>query len=254
MPYLVFGAAVVALPRELVRRPFPARTDARGVLAYSGWIAIAMGVAAVYERLDIVLLGWFRAPEEVGVYSAALALATIPDFVVGCVATVLHPRVMPAWVAGEFGRLRRHYLRWAAPLAVLGATGATVLAGGLVPMLLSARYVAAVPLFQVVVLGVLFSAVVTPLPSALLAMAAPARTLAIASVALASGLVVGLALIPAFGAAGAAAMFVIGRVLVGVMVMYLGSRMERAGRDAHAWPARGPLHAGPVAEARGVAE
>jgi O-antigen/teichoic acid export membrane protein len=242
VPYLVFAAGVRFLPRELVRRPFGHRADAVGVLDYSRWIALAMGLAAVYERVDIVLLGYFRAPEEVGVYSAALALATIPDFVVGCLATVLHPRVMPAYVNAEFGRLRRQYLRWAVPVAAVAVIGVFAVGGWLVQALLTARYVEAVPVFEYLAVGVLFGAVVTPLPSALLAMVAPLQTVAVTALGLGVTLTAGMLVIPAFGAPGAALMFVATRLLLGATVAYLGLRVERAtGGDARGEPPLRPV-------------
>jgi O-antigen/teichoic acid export membrane protein len=234
VPYVVFALGVCLVPREL-RRPSAIRArDLADVLAYVKWLLLGFAVAAVFDRVEVMLLGYFSGPAGVGIYSAALALATIPDFLTGCAATVLHPRVVPAYTRGEFGAFARQYLRYAIPAGILALAGALLLGGVVLEAFFSQRYVSAIPLFRVLVLGTVFWAVVSPMPAALLAMVAPRRMLGLNIGALAASTAAGLVAIPSFGPGGAAVAFVAVRILLGGWLLLFARRILREG------PASGP--------------
>lgn len=224
-PFLVFLVGLLLLPKEWSWWPLPRRHDVVAIFHYSKWLVVSFIAAALYERVDVLLLGHFRTMEEVGVYSAALTLATLPDFIVGCLTTVLHPRIVHLYAAGQFAAFNRRYWSWALPIAGLVAVVALLFGDFLIRALLTARYVAAIPVFQVLVLGTLFWGAVTPVSSSLLALVVPQRIVLVTASALVLMSLLGSVLIPIFGFMGAAVLVVSVKVVIGVWLVILARRL-----------------------------
>lgn len=239
-PYLAFVVGIFLMPREWTWLPFPRRSDVTEVFQYSRWLLLSFLVASLYERTDLLLLGHFRTTEEVGVYSAALTLATLPDFIVGCLITVLSPRIVQLHAAGQLPAFTRRYWRWAIPVAGLAAVGTLLLGGWLIRTLLTERYVAAIPAFQVLVVGTLFWGAVTPVASSLLALVAPQRIVFVTVSALVGMGLFGSLLIPAFGFMGAAGLVVGMKVTVGIWLVVLAHQV--LSQTPAAAPQDEPLH------------
>ncbi len=226
-PYVAFAVGWVLLPGDMGRPSIPRRGDVADVFRAARWVAAATAVGAVYERLDLFLLARFRSKTEVGLYGGAMFLASIPDFIDGCAQTVLAPKVAPAHAAGRFNHLNRLYLQVAIPLGLLAAFAALGLGRWGVEAFLSAEYAGSSGVFELLVMGTLFNLVVTPLSSALLNYVAPRASAAVTAGGLAIVAIGGLALIPRFGAMGAAGVIVTARVFVGTTVAVLAWRIGR---------------------------
>jgi PST family polysaccharide transporter len=250
--YAVFSAGLLLLPRDALRIVRTNRCDLAEVFHYSKWMVLSTGIAAIYERVDVFLLGYFGGSEQVGIYAAALTLAIIPEFVAGAVATVFYPKVVPLYVHREFLAFARRYVHWAVPAALAAAMGAYLLGGMVIPLLFSARYVAAIPLFQILVLGTLFTAIVTPLHAALVAMVFPWRMVPVTAAGLLAMLAGGSVVIPAAGPVGAAVLVGIVRIGVGAAVLLLTQAVLRSNepltegvtREVSAWSEEGRPESG----------
>lgn len=241
-PYVAFGFAWLMLPRDVATPAAPHRQRLGDIMHYSKWMVAAMMMAAIYERLDLFMLSWFRGPHDVGIYAGAMALALIPDFVNGAVQTVLAPRVAPAHAAGTFAGLQRQYLTYAVPLGAAAVAGAMLLGGPVMQGFLSVRFAESVPAFKILVLGTLFDVVFLPLPTALLNFVAPRTVTAVTFLGLLLVSVGGLAVIPRFGVTGAALLILAARVTIGVVILLLARGIE-VQSPAHYPAAAGPLPA-----------
>jgi O-antigen/teichoic acid export membrane protein len=164
----------------------------------------------------------------VGVYAAAFTLAIIPEFVAGAVGTVVQPRIVPLYSSGTLRDFARRYLRWAVPAVLTVAMGAYLLGGVIIPLLFSARYVASIPLFQILVVGTLFSALVNPLHGGLVAMISPRRMVMVTAAGLLAMLIGGSIVIPAMGSTGAAMLVSIVRIGIGVSVLLMAHVVLRS--------------------------
>jgi O-antigen/teichoic acid export membrane protein len=224
-PYVAFLFAVVLLPRDVLEFVPPDRQQIREIFHYSKWLVAAMMMAAIYERLDLFMLEWFRGIREVGIYGGALALAVIPDFLNGCVQTVLAPKVAPAQASGTFNQLQRNYLVYAVPLGLLAIAGAMLLGGPLIRTFLSAKYLESIPAFRILVISTIFNIVFTPLPEALLNFVAPRKVTAVTFTGLVLVSVGGVLIIPRFGVTGAAILILCARVTIGIIIVVLASHI-----------------------------
>jgi len=227
--FVVVAAGALMLPRDALRVIPANRRDIGEVFHYSKWMIAAMAIAATYERLDVFLLGYFTGSEQVGVYAAAFTLAVIPEFVAGAVGTVVQPKIVPLYSSGRFRAFARRYLRWAVPAALAVAMGAYLLGGVIIPLLFSARYVASISLFQILVVGTLFSALVNPLHGGLVAMISPRRIVIVTAAGLLAMVAGGSLVIPAMGSTGAAVLVGIVRIGIGVSVLLMAYAVLRSG-------------------------
>ncbi len=219
LTYIAFGAALLALPNDVLRPRFPSFSKTVQILHYGKWIAIATTMTAVYERLDIFLLAWLRGSKAVEPYAGALALAMVPDFLNSCIQTVLGPKVAPAAAAGKFRLLQRLYLSIAIPFGAFAAAAALLAGGPIIRFVLSAKFSDSIGLFKILVLSTLFNLVFTPLPAALVSFIAPRKMTLITAIGLMIVAGGGLALIPRFGAMGAAVVILGARVIVGTVIV-----------------------------------
>ena len=121
--------------REVGRRLWAARASARlaavrpyrrEMLAFVGHSAARATLKVVTRRLDLLLLGHFRSPAEVGAYGASLRLAQVLEEISDPLYFAAFPQLARAWVEAraEFFRLLR---LMAVGLAVL--TAIVVVAG-----------------------------------------------------------------------------------------------------------------------------
>jgi O-antigen/teichoic acid export membrane protein len=230
-PYVAFAVAIFLLPRDVLRPAPPHRQHVREILHYGKWIAAALAMSAVYERLDLILLDWFRDKHDVGVYAGAMLLASVPDFLNGAIQTVLSPKVAPAFAAGTFGRLQSRYLRASIPIGAGVSLIAVTAAGPVIRTFLAGGYVESIPAFRLLILGTMFELIATPLPAALVNFVAPRRMTAITSIGLVVVFVGGVILIPRYGVTGAAALILSARVAVGTAVVVLARRLGVVGKS-----------------------
>ena len=74
---------------------------------FGGWTRAGSGVlvilliAALNERLDLIVLGWFVTLEDIGVYSGAARLASILILGLAGLHAAYAPRMASAWAAGD---------------------------------------------------------------------------------------------------------------------------------------------------------
>jgi O-antigen/teichoic acid export membrane protein len=204
------------------------------ILHYSKWMAAALAMGAISSRADIFLLNYFHGSAAVGLYYAALALAMIPDRLNGIVQTVIAPKIAPAHAAGKFWHLQRQYLVVAVPAAVVAAGVALAAGRWIIPLLLSNQFAGSVLPFDLLILGTLWNTAVMPLPAALLNFLAPRQTAAVTGAGLLLVVGGGLAVIPVFGAAGAAGVMLATRVLIDLATLLLVRRLTALATTAPA--------------------
>ena len=215
---LAFVVGLALLPRDVRRPSFAAAADVMDVIHYGKWMIVALSLGVLYDNLDVLLLGSFRPETEVGIFAAGLALARVPDFVEGCLVTVLHPRVVGWYRRGEFPSVFRRYLAYSLPLTALAFAAAMVLGGPLIGMLGHDK-MGALPAFRVLIGGSLVWLALGPLPTALVALERPRWNLLLCAAALVGKLAAGALLIPTYGFMGAAWVFLGMRLLLTVLVI-----------------------------------
>lgn len=219
------GGGVVLLPRGIFASMAIALSDLRELFDFLKWMVPAMVLAALNERLDILLVYSFSGADSAGRYGAMLTLAMVPDLVAGSLHALVQPRVARMLSEGSFAGTLRLSLRFALPAVALAFVAALFLAPIVIPLVLGASYAPGVPILLWLLAGTLFWLAVTPLALPLVAVHAPAR---IAMVTIGQSAMIGLGgliLLPLFGPIGMAQAVCAMRVGVALVLLVMARRM-----------------------------
>ena len=103
----IFGTIVLFkfLPNELTSRPQSIyRSKAWFLSAFP--LGMIAGIQVINTNLDIVMLGIYRPPEEVGVYKVVVMAATLVSFGMQAVNLVIMPRVVRLYEKGDIHALQ----------------------------------------------------------------------------------------------------------------------------------------------------
>jgi O-antigen/teichoic acid export membrane protein len=195
----VYGSAAAGW-----RKVRPGWSDGRALLRSSGPILASVGVSSIVSRLDVFLLALRSNPVQLGLYSAALTIATIPEILGAYLSPVFLPRILPACKAGTFrGLFRRFHL---ATYAVLGALLVLAFGAGkqLLSLLLPVTYQPSIMMVLILIPGTLAVASFFPLTLNFLLMLRPRIFLIVDSVAAPIVAAAYFFLVPAHGALAAA--------------------------------------------------
>jgi O-antigen/teichoic acid export membrane protein len=201
--------------REIRARLWAARASARlsavsryrhEMLAFVGHSAVRASLKVLTRRFDLILLGHFRSPAEVGTYGAALRLAQVIEEISDPLYFAAFPQLARAWVEArdEFFRLLR---AMAAGLAVL--TSAVVAVGAvaapfIVALTLGPNYAAAAEPFRLLLFATGVAVATLWATPAMLGSGHPAAATTAATAGAAVLVVLLVALVPTWGMEGAA--------------------------------------------------
>ena len=201
--------------REIHARLWAARASARlsavsryrhEMLAFVGHSAVRASLKVLTRRFDLILLGHFRSPAEVGTYGAALRLAQVMEEISDPLYFAAFPQLARAWVEArdEFFRLLR---LMAAGLAVL--TSAVVAVGAIaapliVSLALGPAYAAAAEPFRLLLFATGVAVATLWATPAMLGSGHPAAATTAATAGAAVLVVLLVALVPTWGIEGAA--------------------------------------------------
>jgi O-antigen/teichoic acid export membrane protein/glycosyltransferase involved in cell wall biosynthesis len=199
--------AIFAAARFVSLRPVVDVSAWRGIVRGAVALALALGLAQVYLRIDALLLAFLKPEYEVGIYGAAWRFVEVAGFIAGAVCVTVLP-ALSRFVESDDARLRRMtrrsldvMLAAAIPITVLYIAYArdivVVSAGDEFPEAGIALRILA-PYIPMMFVGALFWNV-------LIAHWTDRVLLRLALVAVGSNVALNLVLIPPFGYRGAAA-------------------------------------------------
>jgi O-antigen/teichoic acid export membrane protein len=205
----------------------PGWPDVRAVSRLAVPILATVSVTTVVSRLDVFLMALRSNPAQLGLYGAALTLATIPEVFGAYLAPVFLPRILPARQTGHFFGLFRRYLLVAGSIA--GALFALSLMVGrpALSFLLPAKYTPSVALVLILVPGTLAAASYIPLTLNFLMLTTPRTFLVIDGLAAPALLISYFLLIPTHGAWAAAWITCLYRLVKAGIVQARGYALAR---------------------------
>jgi PST family polysaccharide transporter len=185
---------------------------------YVRWVAPAMIISAVVERLDIFLLTGLRGPAEAGLYGALMPLLLVPEMVMGLAMAVLQPRVADLHAKGSLFEFWMGICAITVPLAIAACVAMLLLAEPLIEFTIGPAYLASVPVLKVLFVAVMAWFAVVPVAMSFVVMTQPRATLAICLAQAVTVTIAGLTLIPAQGAMGAAIAVLMMRLVSGGII------------------------------------
>jgi O-antigen/teichoic acid export membrane protein len=235
---LVLGVMVIVLWTRLKARLGVSLTVARPAALGRAWrsafpyirASYGSGLAGATTRdADVIVLGFFRSPEEVGVYRLARQFVSTIWALSDPIGAAVGPEIVRRW------RDRAAFARFAQrlsvglglfALAIVGSSAGFV--ASLLPALAGADYANAVPLFLIMVLGTGPWLILLWLPGTLYAAGRPGLVFLSGTTAILLSLVLYLGLTPWIGAAGTALGYAIGVAAHPLFLLFLYGRVVSA--------------------------
>lgn len=182
------------------------------IIGFSSWIGVSFGVSALAAKLDQPLVFSLAGAQAAGLYSSAQRLSSVLPQIAGAVDGVFSPKV--AQTGKE--QAQKHFFEYLflavfLAVALLVAIPFTQLA---LTLVFGSQYQAAAPLLQLFLLGMAAFFLTGPFSSMVIYHYGQSKFHFLSSVIqLVVGVAVMLALIPQFGAMGAAIAFIVVNVL-----------------------------------------
>jgi O-antigen/teichoic acid export membrane protein len=201
--------------REVRARLWAARASARlsavnrylhEMLAFVGHSAVRASLKVLTRRFDLILLGAFRSPAEVGTYGAALRLAQVMEEISDPLYFAAFPQLARAWVEArdEFFRLLRAMATGLAVLTSAVVAVGAVAAPSIVAHTLGPTYAAAAEPFRLLLFATGVAVATLWATPAMLGSGHPAAATTAATAGAAVLVVLLVALVPTWGIEGAA--------------------------------------------------
>lgn len=205
----VAAPAVVAvigwsrLPRGLLRLSLPPGIG-RKFFHFARWLLLAGIFTTLAQRVDILLLGYFRVPDESqGHYGAAIVLALLGELVVLTLFHVILPKASQIRTAVEMNTFVRKF-RWPSILFSLGMLPALVLSGLVARMTFGEAFADTGKLFAILLISSIVTVPCVPVITSLYGLGRSHIVALLEGVRLVATVVIGVLVVPHWGVLGMA--------------------------------------------------
>jgi O-antigen/teichoic acid export membrane protein len=204
-PLLVVAAFSVGLWRRWAWRVSPQRlAHWREVAWASAPALLSFGVTSLAARMDLFFLALRSDPVQLGFYGAALTVATIPEVFGTYLAPVFLPRILPACREGVFFQLFRRFHRIACICNGVALVAGWLLLQPVLSFVFPVRYAPSLGIIRILLPGTLAAASVFPLTLNFLLLKRPRFFLLLDTTLAPVAAVAYIFVTPVAGAAGAA--------------------------------------------------
>jgi len=170
------ATAAIALPRAMrggASAAWLEKARCRDLVRFLRIAGSTFAVGAIVARLDLFALALAATPVQLGLYSAAFTLATIPELLGSYLAPAFTPRILPYSRDGRIRRLFRSTQAVLVAIAVVATAICWATADRLVPALLPASYAPTTALLKVLIIAGLAGFITFPLTLHFVMFAAP---------------------------------------------------------------------------------
>ncbi len=220
IPVLGFIIGLWLAPIKLVGLKGDTKSAVGELFGFGKWIFLVDVVFMLSSRVDLLLLGRFVEDDLVGFFSVAYSLIYMFTILTSSVNNVLLPKVAKMTTLVEI----KEYIGKVLKATFIGAVfllPGFYIVGPVVKLFYGDAYLYSITIFQVMLIGYLFSFIVDPVNLVVYAINRPQLLAVIATVKLVVSLVANLILIPMFGVMGAAVASIVTNVLSGCIALGL---------------------------------
>lgn len=179
--------------------------------------------AQVYNGLDIVLLGFFRSPQEVGFFTIARRAIGGATLLMICLANALLPRLSAAFIAKDtkqFTDATHKFLKIAAFLAVFVLFPLILFSDNVISFALGNEYLSAAAPFKIMAIAFIFVAFNLPFSTGLVAAGFEKAVLKQVFASAIISVLFNLLLMPRYGMIGASISFFIAEAVAIVWILW----------------------------------
>ncbi|MBD3178611.1 MAG: oligosaccharide flippase family protein [Candidatus Latescibacteria bacterium] len=214
--FIGFLVASFLIPSRLYREKSVVSYPLREISSYSGWMFLFIVLFMVFDRLDVLMLGYYRAATQVGIYSVAFILVKPFELIPETFNTVFLPKVSKFKKKFEIFRYFRDTIKVTALIAVMGLV-IIFIARPIVVTFYGDDFIPSVRLFQILIGAFVLLTVINPINLVAHTINKPQLFSLMAAINLILNFTGNLIFIPPYGALGAAIVTLISRVLGGLI-------------------------------------
>jgi O-antigen/teichoic acid export membrane protein len=210
----------LVIPRKYYTRKQSTVYPLGGVLRYSGWLFAFSLLFMLFDRLDVLMLGYFKQATEVGIYSVAFMLVRPIEMVPETLNVVFLPKVAKFTAKPQVYRYFRDTLKVTALVGVVCVL-LILFAKQIIFTFYGAEYAASVGLFQILVGAFILLTILNPINLIGHSLNKPQLFTMMAGINLILNFTGNLIFIPPYGAVGAAVVTLVSRVLGGIIGFFI---------------------------------
>jgi O-antigen/teichoic acid export membrane protein len=230
---VIFGILDLIIYRLYIRKHIPDPQVLKAVFRFDfhlikdilkqGWpFALVVGFSAIYNRIDVVLIGLIKGFEQTGYYTAAYKIFDLLAFFPSVVSYTLFPFFATLMKKNSIFEIRvnlEKYLKLMIVAALPMAVGGMLLSARLIALVAGAKYQPAAPVLAVLIWAPAILFVYIPLNSLVLSQLTK-KAMMITGVNVIVNVAGNLLLIPRYGILAAAVMTVVSESLQGIFYFY----------------------------------
>ena len=226
--FVGFVIMSLVIPRKYYTRKLSTKYPLGEVLRYSGWLFAFNLLFMLFDRLDVLMLGYFKQPTDVGNYGVAYMLVRPIEMVPETLNVVLLPKVAKFTRKAQVFRYFRDTLKVTALVGLI-CVFLIIFARPIIETFFP-KYTQAVSLFQILVGAFILLTIINPFNLVGHSLNKPQIFTMMAGINLTLNFVGNMIFIPPYGASGAAWVTLVSRILgglIGVVILnYYLNRWE----------------------------
>lgn len=221
--FIGFIAGYMFIPKRFFFAKGDQRDTAYRLVHFSKWIILSCILYALFSRLDVFMLSYYTEMAVVGVYSAALTFITAIDLIYISILTRLLPQASKLSHQHEFiSHIKKSLL--ISVVCVFFMAPLFLIARPIVLGTFQEKYIDAIGLFQVLLIGSMFTLIFNPLLVILYAKNRPQNLTIVYIIQLSLSFIGHMIYIPRYGAMGSAAVVSSVKILGGILVLFMTLR------------------------------
>jgi O-antigen/teichoic acid export membrane protein len=217
--FIGFLIMSLVIPRKYYTRKQSTAYPLGPVLRYSGWLFAFSLLFMLFDRLDVLMLGYFKQSTEVGIYSVAFLLVRPIEMIPETLNVVLLPKVSKFTTKAQVFRYFRDTLKVTALVGVVCLL-LVIFARPIIETFYH-KYTQAVALFQILIGAFIFLTIINPINLVGHALNKPQLFTMMAGINLILNFTGNYIFIPPYGAVGAAVVTLVSRVLGGIISIFI---------------------------------
>lgn len=211
-----FIASSFLIPSKMYRLKTKISYPLRDIGSYSGWMFLFIILFMVFDRLDVLMLGYFKAASQVGIYSVAFILVKPFELIPETFNTVFLPKVSKFRKKFEIKRYFKDTIKVTSLIGVMGII-AIFVAEPIVVTFYGEEFAPSARLFQILIGAFVLLTMINPINLVAHTINKPELFSLMAAVNLVLNFTGNLIFIPKYGALGAAVVTLVSRVLGGLI-------------------------------------
>lgn len=167
-PFLSFLLGMLVIPKEFIKTK-TSKEAFQKLFHFSKWIVLWAVTATIHTKIDIFMIARLLGDYQTGIYSAATRLTLGIVWINSSLATVLTPKFSRYQTSEELVNLiKKAYL--GISIFVAGIVVSILLGSFIIPLVFGVAYKESILPFQIVMTGMIFFMLSTPVMVALTAM------------------------------------------------------------------------------------